>query len=119
MSRDDVLKYIPSGTQVFGYGVDPGRVLTKKERGMVLTRLREWAEGKVDPGTPTPSLVELRWSDDLGYLYVDKTSGLLEWGFDSVFPEHAPVHEGEHFAIYPASNPAAHCLLTAIEEVWR
>lgn len=117
MNSDSVLHYVPQGTQQFGYGIDPVRRLSKIQQGMVMTRLREWATPRLHrDDLPTPSLVELRWSDDLNYLYVQKTSGLLSWGFDSMWVEHAPIREGENFAIFTAKNPAAHVILRAIAE---
>ena len=114
--NDAVLHYIPYGTQQFGYGIDPVRRLSKLQQGMVMTRLREWARPRLHYEPPTPSLVELRWSDDLSHLYVQKTSGLLSWGFDSMWVEHHPIREGENFAIFTAKNPAAHVILRAIAE---
>lgn len=116
MNRE-VLDYVPAGTQQFGYGIDPARRLTPKQQSKVLTRLRHWAAGRIPDTTPEPSLMELRWSDDLTHLYLQKTSGLLSWGFCTMFAGHGPIRDGENFAIYDHHNPAAHVLLSAIEEV--
>lgn len=117
MSHDNALFYIPDSTQQFGYGIDPARRLSRRQQAMVMTRLREWGANRLHREPPAPSLVELRWSDDLKYLYLQKTSGLLSWGFDSMWGEHHPIHEGENFAIFTDDNPAAHVILRAIEEV--
>jgi hypothetical protein len=66
---------------------------------------------------PDPSLGEVRWSTDYGYVYVQKTSGLIECGFESVFREHDPVAEDKNWAIYDNQNPAARSLLGAIGAV--
>lgn len=114
MNRD-ILDYVPAGTQQFGYGIDPARVLTTKERGIVKTRFLALAADKVPKPATLPNLAEVRWSDDLKAIYIPKESGLMELGFVSMYPEHEPIREGRHYAIFLDSNPAAHALLEAIE----
>lgn len=90
---------------------------TSLERKRVLGRFLTWAKDKGYDQHPEPSVIELRWSDDFTRLWVSKTSGLIEHGFASLFPEHEPLADNEHFAIYTNDNPAARILLAAIRDV--
>lgn len=89
---------------------------TSLERKRVMSRFLTWAKEKGYDQLPAPSVLELRWSDDFTRLWVSKTSGLIEHGFGSLFPEHEALADNEHFAIYTDSNPAARVLLAAIKD---
>lgn len=89
---------------------------TKRDQGRVLSRFLTWAKNRGFEGKPKPSVIELRWSDDFTHLWVSKMSGLIEHGFETIYPEHKPIFETDHFAVYPDTNPAASVLLYAIRE---
>lgn len=100
--------------------IDMGRVLLgKRDQGRVLGRFMTWAREKGYDNLPTPSVFELRWSDDFTQLYVSKLSGLIEHGFDTMYPEHYPIIDNEKWAVYTDKNPAANVLLSAIRDVTR
>lgn len=90
---------------------------TKRDRNRVLGRFLTWAKEHGYGHLPEPSVIELRWNDEFTLLWVSKTSGLIEHGFDTQFPEHGPVIENENWAIYTDENPAARMLLAAISDV--
>lgn len=100
------------------HGIDMGRTLnTTMERVRVLNRFLGWADEHGYRPRVTPSVVELRWNDDFTRLWVDKTSGLIEQGFESLYHEHGPLVDEQNFAIYTDANPAARTLLEAIKHV--
>lgn len=97
------------------YNIDPGRTLTEKQQRKVRSR---FLRAQMRPAhVPEPSLAEVRWSEHYGYVYVQKTSGLIACGFESMFPDHKPVAEDQNWAIYANHNPAARSLLGAIGAV--
>lgn len=97
--------------------IDMARTLdTKRDRSRVEARLRAWAKQHSMVNMPNPNLIEARWSDDFKFLYINKECGLPAF-FDSMFREHQPVAEDQHWAIYDDKNPAAFVVLEAIKEV--
>lgn len=97
------------------YGIDPGRTLTDKQQLKVRAR---FLRAQMRPAhVPEPSLAEVRWSPDYGHIYVQKTSGLIDCGFESMFDDHLPLAEDRNWAIYDNHNPAARSLLGAIGAV--
>lgn len=104
------------------HGINPGRILTTKDRNRVRSRFMAWAskaspQGQSPQRLPTPDFTELRWDDDFTVLYVAKPSGLMEFGFRSMFREHLPIDEDQNWAIFDRENPAARAMLNAIREV--
>lgn len=91
------------------FGIEPSRTLTTKERGRVRARLL--LASMRGRNLPDPMLDEVRWSDDYEYVYVQKTSGLIELGL------RCPVAADENWAIFDRSSPAARSLLGAIAAV--
>ena len=97
------------------YNIDPGRTLTEKQQRKVRAR---FLRASMRPAhAPEPSLAEVRWSPDYAFVYVQKTSGLIACGFDSLFTVHRPRAEDQNWAIYDNNNPAARSLLGAIGAV--
>lgn len=99
--------------------IDMARTLSTRDRNRVLTRFLTWAEGRGFENLPIPSLIELRWNDEFTQLYVGKTSGLLSYGFETLYPEHKPVIDNEKWSVYDSTNPAAAELLDAIRDQTR
>lgn len=102
--------------------IEPGRILTTRDRNRVRTRFMAWASKAVPQGQsaerlPTPDFTELRWDNDFTRIYISKPSGLLEFGFRTLYREHLPLDEDRNWAIYDRENPAARVLLDAIREV--
>lgn len=98
------------------FGIQPDRTLSTQEARTVRRKFVAWYIQRVPRDMIGLHFGELRWSDDYRYLWVNRASGLLACGFDSLYPEHRPLAESESWAIYSSDNPAAHALLVAIEE---
>jgi len=93
--------------------IDMGRTLNARDQHRALYRYMAWARDMGCDGPHEPNLIELRWSDDFGLLWVSKLSGLIEYGLG----KHKALVDNERYAIYDTSNPAAHALLEIVRDV--